>query len=112
VRIVEVVSAQAATPRSADEADMRTPGEAAYEPSRPPAQKVWSKKRQTTFIEPERLAGLPLSFAGATPELPPGFAATLDADGIIHLLCALVTSAGYDYQPVLFGFQGGPSTKP
>lgn len=58
------------------------------------------------------MRSLPLSFEDGWPRLPAGFAETLDADGIIHLVCALVTRAGFDYQPMLFLFQGGSAAKP
>ncbi len=111
LRVVELETAKGARPRDTDEASMRSLGERAYDPARPDAQRIWNVKRQATPIESARLAAIPLRFVQGAPTLPPGYGASLDADGIIHLLCALVISAGYDYQPVLGLFQGG-SRKP
>jgi hypothetical protein len=111
LRCFELETAKGAIPRDADEASMRSPGERSYDPTRPDAQRIWNVKRQATPIEQARLAAIPLRFAQDRPQLPAGYGESLDADGIIHLLCALVISAGYDYQPVLALFHGG-SRKP
>jgi hypothetical protein len=107
VRCFERETARAATPRDAQEARNAEPRRALLRSSGPHAQRVWHAKRMATPIDAERLAALPLSFAAGAP-LPDAYGAALDGDGIIHLVCALVTSAGYDYQPVLALFHGGP----
>jgi hypothetical protein len=112
VRVVEVERAEGVAPQSSDEASMRAVGDTSFAPNRPRAARVWGRKRQVTIIEPERLQSLPLSYEQGRPQLPAGFAEKLDADGIVHLVCALVTAAGFDYQPVLFLFQGGSAAKP
>jgi hypothetical protein len=106
VRVREFEGAYGAAPRDADEADMRALGEIGIDPSRPKARKVWIGKVQTTIIDPARVAQITLGFDGAAQDALGAFARQLDADGMIHLICALVVRSGFAWQPIFFGFQG------
>jgi hypothetical protein len=61
---------------------------------------------QTSIIDPARLAQVTLGFDGAAPEALGAFARQLDANGRVHLLCALVVRSGFAWQPIFLGFQG------
>ena len=96
VHVQETLRAAGAKPQDANEADMRSLGEAAFDPARPEAQAVFNVARQTTMIDAARLAQTPW----------PGDAAAwagLDAEGWVTLACAVVTRSGWRWQPALFG---------
>lgn len=103
VRVRERLGARGATPRNADEASLRGPGEAAFDPTRPDAQSVWSWQAQTTMIDPARLAATRLALHdGRAEPVPEAVTATAtDPDDIVTLLCALVTRSGYAWQPLM-----------
>ncbi|MFN0186599.1 MAG: hypothetical protein ACKVQR_22535 [Aquabacterium sp.] len=100
VRVREVVSADGAAPANADEASMRTIGDAPFDPARPPAQRVWSRQWQATVIEPHRLGDIPFDADALLPA-----AAALQAanttDAWMHLLAATALRAGLSWQPTL-----------
>lgn len=69
----------------------------------PEAQYVWSSTWQATMIEPARLSAVPLMLHARHAELPRRHAATLDSEGVLTVLCALVTRSGWHWQPKLWG---------
>lgn len=102
VAVHERLQADAAAPADADEASMRGPGEPAFDPARPAAQRVWLRTVQTTMLDAERLRDVPLALqderavwtgAGA-PALP-------DTDTLMAALAAIVTRSGWAWQPRL-----------
>lgn len=101
VGVSERIGAHGARPRDADEASLRSPGDAAFDPTRPHADRVWQTSWQATLIDPVRLAAVPLRPLGLHAELPPAHAAALDGEGVLTALCALVTRSGWDWQPRL-----------
>ena len=103
VRIRERTGAAGARPITADEASMRGPGDPFFDPTRPNATHVWGKTAQTTQIERPRLNAVPLRFQGREAKLPVDFAASIDGDGMVTVLCAVVTRSGWRWQPVFFG---------
>ena len=103
VKVREKLTASMARPGSEDEASMQGPAETYFDPTRPNASHVSGTTLQTSTIDPQCLAALPLRLFGQTAELPDGFAASLDADGMVTLLCAVVTRSGWGWQPVFFG---------
>ena len=103
VRVRERTGAAGARPINADEASMRSPGDPFFDPTRPNATQVWGKTAQTTQIERERLNAVPLRFQGQDAKLPADFAAAIDGDGMLTVLCAVVTRSGWRWQPVFFG---------
>jgi len=101
----EIASADAAAPLDEDEARMGGIADADYrDGTRPAAQQVWGTAFQTTLIEPERLARLrrDLRLQEDRAELAPGCHDPLDGEGMVSLLCALVTGSGYRWQPVFW----------
>jgi hypothetical protein len=102
VRVREKLSASAARPRDADEASMRGPGDPHFDPTRPTATRVSGKTVQTSMIDAQRLAAMPVRLVGPSAELPADVAAALDPDGVVTLLCAVVTRSGWHWQPVFF----------
>ena len=103
VKVREKLTASMARPGSEDEASMQGPAETYFDPTRPNASHVSGTTLQTSTIDPQRLAALPLRLFGQTVELPDDFAASLDANGMVTLLCAVVTRSGWGWQPVFFG---------
>jgi len=100
VRVRERVSAAHARPRDADEASMRGPADPYFDPTRPNASRVSGITIQTTMIEPQKLAAVPLQVRGDSVGLPKELAERLDAEGMVTLLCAVVTQSGWRWQPV------------
>ena len=100
VRVRERLGASGAAPRDADEASMRSIGDPAFDPARPPARRVWACVAQATMIEPQRLAGVRLRWS------PDGLAAAdaggRDAESLLTLMAAVVTRSGWCWQPVMF----------
>lgn len=103
VRVQEKLAADGARPRTEDEASMRGPGDPYFDPGRPDATSISARSVQTSMIDPQRLAATPLRLFQHTVELPADFAAALDADGVVTLLCAVVTQSGWQWRPVFFG---------
>lgn len=103
VTVREKLTASMARPATEDEASMRGPVDTYFDPTRPSASHVSGTTLQTSTIDPQRLDALALRMFGQTVELPDGFAASLDADGMVTLLCAVVTRSGWGWQPVFFG---------
>ena len=101
VRVSERLGAHGARPRDADEASLRSLGDAAFDPSRPDADRVWQTTWQATMIDPLRLDAVPLRPLGLHAELPRAYAAALDGEGVLTALCALVTRSGWHWQPRL-----------
>jgi len=90
-------------PQDADEASMRGPGDDLVDAARPDAQMVWSSTRQATTVLPSRLAAVPLQLQSRHADLPSDYAASLDGEGVLTALCALVTRSGWHWQPRLLG---------
>lgn len=103
VRVRERLSAKAARPRDEAESSMRRPGDPLADPARPKATSVSSAVAQTTLIEAARLRSIPVTLAGGTAQAPADFLAALDGEGMVTLLCAVVTRSGWDWEPVFFG---------
>jgi len=103
VRVHEKLGINGDAPHDADEASMRSPGDDWFDPTRPDARKVWSSSVQATMIVPSRLAAVPLQLHPRHAELPANYAATLDGEGVLTALCALVTRSGWQWQPRMFG---------
>ena len=101
VRVRERVGASGAAPDDADEASMRTVGDDAFDPSRPQAQRVWARTLQTTMLDPQRLASVPLRLHGPSAHLDAADPKAFDAEGVLTLLAALVTGSGFAWQPVI-----------
>lgn len=103
VRVLERLSSAGDAPQDEDEAGMRGLGEESFDPTRPQAQKVWGRMRQTTLVSPEWLAHLAPRFDAATGTLLASRRfVRLDGDGAIGLLCAVVTASGWSWQPRLW----------
>jgi len=102
VRVRERLGTAGARPITADEASMRSPGDPFYDPMRPPAKRIWGKTAQTTQIDQNRLAAVPLQVKGRGALLSPQFAAPLDGEGMVTVLCALVIRSGWRWQPEFF----------
>lgn len=104
VRVRERLGADAATPCDADEASMRSPGDPAFDPARPQADRVWACVAQATMVEPQRLEAVTLRWS------PEGVAAAdagaRDAESLLTLLAALVMRSGWRWQPLLFARNG------
>lgn len=102
VRVRERVGVAGDRPANAEEASMRMPGSPFFDPTRPSADRVWSNTAQTTQLESSRLAEVPLRFSGDTAVLPADYLTALDGEGMVTLLCVLVTRSGWRWQPVFF----------
>ena len=76
-------------------------GESAFDATRPDAQRVWSSTWQATMIEPARLAGVPLQLHAAGVLVPASYLDSLDGEGVLTVLCAVVTRSGWRWQPRL-----------
>jgi hypothetical protein len=103
VGVREVLGVHGDAPADADEASMRGAAEPAFEPARPQARRLWSRTRQTTVIEAARLAAVPLQLTPGGARLPEAHADGLDGEGVLTVLCALVTRSGWHWQPRLIG---------
>lgn len=99
LHVRERLTAAGAAPQDANEASLRGLGEPAFDPSRPDAQRVWNLTLQASMIDPQRLAAVPLRLSGDEVQLPAGYTQSLDADGWLTLIVALVTTSGYGWQP-------------
>lgn len=86
---------------------MRGPGESSYDPTRPTTKSVSGTAIQTTLIVPSQLAQVPLRLEGNRVAVPEDFVRALDGDGMVTLLCAVVTQSGWRWQPVFMGGGSG-----
>lgn len=102
VLVREKLTASLARPADAGEASMRGPADPFFDPTRPEASRVSGVTVQTSMIDPQQLAAVPLRLFGQTAELPDGHGADLNADAAVTLLCAVVTRSGWRWQPVFF----------
>jgi hypothetical protein len=96
VHVQETLSATAARPHDASEADMRGMGSPAFDPTRPEANSIFQRMRQTTMIDSQRLSQTPWPADAAAW-------ASYDAEGLVTLACAVVIRSGWGWQPALFG---------
>lgn len=103
VRVKERLSTRDAKPVTDAERSLRGPGDPYFDPTRPEAQKVMSLVAQASTIKKEWLAAMPLTLAGRTATVPAEKAARLDQDGMITLLCKVVTQSGWNWEPGFFG---------
>lgn len=104
VRVRERLGASAAVPRDADEASMRSIGDPAFDPTRPPARRVWARVAQATMVEPQQLDAVRLRWsAEGVAAAEPG---ARDAESLVTLLAALVVRSGWHWQPLLFARHG------
>lgn len=102
VRVHERLGADDAPPLSADEASMRSPGEPAFDPTRPDAQRTWMRTVQATMLDAGHLAGAPVALAGdrvvwtgrGLPTLP-------DTDALMACLATIVLGSGWHWRPAL-----------
>ena len=101
VIIEEKLAAAGTAPLDDDEASMGDFGESAFDAARPDAQRVWSSTWQATMIEPDRLARVPLQLHSASALLPASYLDSLDGEGVLTVLCAIVTRSGWHWQPRL-----------
>ena len=101
VQVEERLAASAAAPVDDDEASMGDFGESAFDATRPDAQRVWSSTWQATMIEPARLAGMPLQLQATSVLMPASYLDSLDDEGVLTALCAVVTRSGWRWQPRL-----------
>jgi len=112
VQVEERLAANAAAPIDDDEASMGDFGESAFDATRPDAQRVWSSTWQATMIEPKRLAGVPLQLQASRALLPASYLDSLDGEGVLTVLCAVVTRSGWHWQPRLLAQPQRSSGKP
>jgi hypothetical protein len=103
VRVRERIQASGAPPKDAHERSMRPAAGPYFDPSRPQAQKLSGRVAQSSIIEPQQLAAVPLPLEGDRELLPSDYARALDPERMLHLLCALVTRSGFHWQPGFFG---------
>ena len=106
VHVHEKLRVNGDAPRDDDEAHMAPIGGTAggwHSAAGPDAQYVWTSTWQATLIEPRRLGAVPLMLHAQHAELPRRHAATLDGEGVLTVLCALVTRSGWHWQPRLWG---------
>lgn len=93
VAVREFVSASGAAPRNADEASMRGPGDAWFDPTRPDAEAIWSRTWQSTMLEPAQLARAALQLGRNQIEPP------VNGEKLVTLLAVVVTRSGYAWRP-------------
>lgn len=103
VVVREKLTASMARPNSEEEASMRGPADTFHDPTRPNASRVSGITFQTSTLNAQRLEAMPLRMFAASVELPGDVAVSLDADGMLLLLCAVVTRSGWNWQPAFFG---------
>lgn len=90
LRLREFLGADATRPHDAQEASMRGPGDAAFDPARPSADHVWSSTWQAGLLNAARLR------RAAQAEHVAG-----DAEALVHLLAVLALRSGLTWQPTL-----------
>jgi len=101
VSVRELLGAHAAAPRDGIEAEMRAAGEPWFDPSRPEAQRVWTRTLQSTMIDPEQLARTELRIELDRVECAWPAGGAPDSDAVMALLAATVTRSGYAWRPRL-----------
>ena len=107
VQVEERLAANAAAPIDDDEASMGDFGESSFDATRPDARRVWSATWQATMIEPKRLAGVPLQLQASRALLPASYLDSLDGEGVLTVLCAVVTRSGWHWEPRLLAARRG-----
>jgi len=110
VRVREQLGVSGDAPRSGAEADMRGGGDLGIDPTRPQARQVWLRSAATTVIEPDHLKRVSLAFANERVRLHADDPSSMDADRLVHLVCAVVTRSGFTWQPVFTWAQGERSS--
>lgn len=100
-RVREHLTADRAAPRDAAEASMRRPGDPLVDAARPAARRVSGRTRQATLIDPRRLEALRRQVDPAWGGVAPAAPGRLDGEGLVTLLCALVTTSGWHWRPEL-----------
>lgn len=108
VHVHETLRVNGDAPRDDDEARMAPIGGEWgdwHGAAGPDAQYVWTSAWQATLIDSHRLQAVPLMLHAHHAELPRRHAATLDGEGVLTVLCALVTRSGWHWQPRLWGRQ-------
>lgn len=103
VIVRERAGAAGARPRDADEASMRTPGEPAFDPARPDAQRVAYTSVQATQLTSARLARVQLVLDDARRIVQADHARPADEKDAVALFALLVTASGYAWRPRFFG---------
>jgi hypothetical protein len=101
VQVGEKLAADGAGPIDDGEASMGDFGASAFDAAHPDAQRVWSATWQATMIEPARLANVPLQLQSTRALLPASYLDSLDGEGVLTVLCAVVTRSGWHWQPRL-----------
>jgi hypothetical protein len=101
VRVEEKLAAGGAAPIDDDEAGMGDFGDSAFDATCPDARRAWSLTWQATMIEPSRLAGVPLQLQATSALLPVSYLDSLDGEGVLTVLCAVVTRSGWHWRPHL-----------
>ncbi|HKW85316.1 MAG TPA: hypothetical protein VJN68_16330 [Burkholderiaceae bacterium] len=101
VRVGEKIAAGGAAPIDDGEASMGDFGESSFDATRPDAQRVWSSTWQATMIEPARLASVPMQLQATSALLPAAYLDSLDGEGVLTVLCAIVIRSGWHWQPRL-----------
>jgi len=112
VQVEEKLAAAGAAPMDDNEASMGDFGESAFDATQPDAQSIWSSTWQATMIEPARLAGVPLQLQAASALLPASYLSSLDGEGVLTVLCAVVTRSGWRWEPRLLGARQRSSGRP
>jgi len=112
VQVEEKLAASGAAPDDEAEASMGDFAESAFDATRPDAQRIWSSTWQATMIEPARLAGVPLQLQAASALLPASYLDSLDGEGVLTVLCAVVTRSGWRWEPRLLGARQRSSGSP
>jgi hypothetical protein len=106
VHVRERLGVSGDAPRDAAEADMRPLGSVGIAPTRPKAQKLYSRTVQATVITSEELAAVQLKLQGECVTLPGDYVAAQNqarnADGMVHVLCTVVIRSGFAWQPMFF----------
>ncbi len=102
ILVQERVSADGARPRNSGEANLRAPADLRLDPARPHAARVYGTVAQTTPVDLAKLKAVPVAFDGDRVSVPGSFASGLDEEGMVTLLCAVVTRSGWDWHPVFF----------
>ena len=112
VQVGEKIAACGAAPIDDDEASMGDFGESSFDATRPDAHHVWSSTWCATMIEPTRLAGVPMQLQATSALLPAAYLDSLDGEGVLTVLCALVIRSGWHWQPRLLAAAQRSSGKP
>ncbi len=112
VQVDEKLAAGGAAPIDDEEASMGDFGESVFDATRPDAQRIWSSTWQATMIEPARLAGVPLQLQSTGVLMPASYLDSLDGEGVLTVLCAVVTRSGWRWEPRLLAARQRSSGRP